>query len=363
MEQNAVAIHRDDQSARLVRMIVAPDWRAGISYQEDLAKALVRENVESLFLTNYRRGLPLLRGCNDVGPYDGIHLHWPEAYFAQSGWWWKIRFIADLFAAKWRRPLFLTAHNLYPHERKQEIMMRPTVQFVVQKASAIFVHSAAARDLYVSEFGAAPEKCHKIPFGDHAEYIGVPLNREEARKQLDLPLDEPICLMFGTVTPYKGQEDAIAAWKSVRMCARLVIVGPPSSQAYKEKLQSICEGAPNITLRLGAWLQAAELRQWLSAADASVFNYRDILTSGAACLARSFGLPVLFPQRLRAVDIGEPHASVERFAEFCGDFPAKLERAIARGLNYEEASDWREQTRWNCVATETARVYRQIICP
>ena len=68
-----------------------------------------------------------------------------------------------------------------------------------------------------------------------------------------------------------------------------------------------------IDLRLvDEWLDDATLRVWLSASDCSIFNYRDIFTSGAAALARSYGLPLLIPRRLASADLDEPHPHVFR---------------------------------------------------
>jgi beta-1,4-mannosyltransferase len=361
LEKKPTAGNDDKVGIRPLRIVFAPDYRAGITYQADLANALVHENVSTLFLSHYRRGLPLYRGCADFAPFDGLHLHWPEAYFRESSRWWKARFVFDLFAATWKRPLFLTAHNLYPHNRGDEPWMRKTLRRAVGRAAAIFVHSEKARDLYANEFGADPAKCHLVSFGDHAEAVGTPIPRDQARRQLNLPLNEPICIMFGTVSPYKGQEEVIAAWQATAMPARLVIVGPATRPEYAETLAKLCAGSPNILLRTGDWLTPADLQLWLSAADATIFNYRDILTSGAACLARSFGLPILFPTRLGAVDIGEPHPSVLRYKSLTDDGPHLLGQAISRGVNYEDAATWRAQTRWECVAAATARVYRNVI--
>jgi glycosyltransferase involved in cell wall biosynthesis len=358
---NAIVDHPTARRAtRPLRIVFAPDYRAGITYQEDLANALKDEDVCTRFLSHYRRGLPLYRGGRDLAPWDALHMHWPEAYMARVAWR-KVRFAVDLALSLGNRPLFLTAHNLYPHNRRSEFLMHSVLRHTVRSASAIFVHSLRAANLYADRFGARDAQCRLIPFGDHAAEVGSPVDRLDARHALGLDHDDPICLMFGTVSPYKGQEDVIAAWKTVRMPARLAIVGPAVNKEYAAKLQQLSSGASNVLLRIGEWLKPADLRLWLSASDATVFNYRDILTSGAGCLARSFGLPILFPARLDAVDIGEPHASVFRFQSLIEDFPTLLGRAVARGLRYAEAAEWREQTKWSAVAAATAKVYREII--
>jgi len=55
-----------------MRVLFAPDWRAGIQYQKLLAEALKQHEVEVSFLSNYRRGLPLFRGTRTKAPDEGI---------------------------------------------------------------------------------------------------------------------------------------------------------------------------------------------------------------------------------------------------------------------------------------------------
>jgi len=66
-----------------MRVLFAPDWRAGNQYQTLLAEALSQHGVEVSFLSDYHRGLPLFRGTRARVP-DLVHLHWPEAYFRRE---------------------------------------------------------------------------------------------------------------------------------------------------------------------------------------------------------------------------------------------------------------------------------------
>src|SRR5262249_31755387 len=119
---------------------------------------------------------------------------------------------------------------------------------------------------------------------------------------------------------------------------------------------------PTIDLRLSRqWLDDSALRAWLSAADCSIFNYRDIFTSGAAALARSFGLPLLIPRRLQSVNLDEPHPHVFRFDALDTDFRSQLEQALAIPSDYDLASEWRRNTSWERVAEITASVYQSIV--
>ncbi|MEZ5304522.1 MAG: hypothetical protein R3F11_28330 [Verrucomicrobiales bacterium] len=89
----------------------------------------------------------------------------------------------------------------------------------------------------------------------------------------------------------------------------LYVVGSIISEAYAAELAEAAGGDPDIRDLTAKWLSDDELRIWLSAADATIFNYRKILTSGAALALRSYGIPVLLPSgRLNTVDLGEPNA-------------------------------------------------------
>jgi hypothetical protein len=109
-------------------------------------------------------------------------------------------------------------------------------------------------------------------------------------------------------------------------------------------------------LRFG-WLTVSDIRLWLSAVDCTLFNYLEILTSGAATLARSWGTPVLIPVRLDTVDLDEPSPLVFRFSEFGTDFAEKLEIASRTKHGFVDASPWREKTSWSCIAKKTVEAY------
>jgi hypothetical protein len=158
------------------------------------------------------------------------------------------------------------------------------------------------------------------------------------------------------VEPYKGQEEIIAWWRRQPPAATLAIVGNPITPAYGAHLASIIGDAKNIVTRF-AWLPDEQLRLWLSAADAAIFNYREIFTSGAANLARSWGLPMLLPSRLDTVVLDEPTPSVQRFGDV-SELGAKLDAAFALEPNFAAAGPWRKACAWDEVARLTADGYR-----
>jgi hypothetical protein len=103
------------------------------------------------------------------------------------------------------------------------------------------------------------------------------------------------------------------------------------------------------------------LRLWLSAADVTIFNYHHIFTSGAANLARSFGIPIVLPKRLDTVVLGEPTPYVRRFTNFATDFAEQLTAALAVQPDFAAAASWREASNWDTVARLTADGYRYAV--
>ena len=346
-------------------VLFAPDYRAGLAYQARLAEHLSTYDVEVEFLSNYRRGLPLFRGSRMKMP-DIVHIHWPEVYFQQRNdrWDWLrvLRYPLDCWLTTRHFPVVLTAHNLLPHNRANERGVARNMRYTAQSSKAVFVHSSAARRQIRETFGVSDRGIHVIPFGDHSTGMGPPLPRDEARDELKLPLEPKICLVFGTVSPYKGSDELVKFWAQNDLPSRLVVIGPVLSEAFASRLSELARGCPTIHLHLlDKWLDDAALRLWLSACDCSIFNYREIFTSGAAALARSYGVPLLIPRRLDAADLDEPHPHVLRFDTLDTDFRAQLDSALARGCDYQAGEEWRRKTSWERVAQMTAAVYNDVL--
>jgi beta-1,4-mannosyltransferase len=342
-----------------MKVLFAPDWRNGVPYQRLLGEALTRAGAEVDFLQNYKRVFPLTRllarqRC------DILHLHWPEAYYPKKGdawdWFRRARFAWDLRRATRSAALATTAHNLHAHNRASEPFAERNTRAAHQRAGVVFAHSTVAKVRLVAAFDLEPEKVCVIPHGDLSVTLGAPASQDEARHALGMGPGK-LALIFGAVEPYKGQEEVIAWWKKNRPDATLAIVGKPITPEYGDSLASTCADDPRIITRF-SWIPDDQLRLWLSAADVTIFNYQQIFTSGAANLARAWGLPMLLPQRLDTVVLDEPTPFVHRFQNFEEDFGRQLAAAFACGPDYAAAATWRAACSWDGVAQLTLDGYR-----
>ncbi len=344
-------------------VVFAPDWSEGVPYQRLLAQALGKQDVHVRFLYGYKRFLPLSRAMR-ARPADILHLHWPEAYYPPRNdgfdWFRRARFQFDLRLALRHCRLATTGHNLAPHNRAHERFAIANIRNAFRSSDVIFAHSNIAKQRMAESFGLRSDRISVIPHGDLSVTLGPPVPHAEARATLSLPADGKIALIFGMVEPYKGQEEIIEWWRTAATDTTLAIVGKPMNTAYRDHLLNRIGDAKNIIARF-EWLPDAMLRDWLCASDCVLFNYRRIFTSGAANLARSWGLPIVLPARLDTVVLDEPCAFVHRFTSVDTDFRQQLDHAMSVRPDFSAAAQWRRETSWDHVASLTLAGYRMAL--
>ncbi len=346
----------------MIESVFAPDWRNGVPYQRLLAEALPAHGVNVSFLSDYKRIFPLRR-LMAARRADILHLHWPEAYYPAKGdlwdWFRRFRFRFDLAGAVRGRALAVTAHNLHAHNRAGKPFEFCNTRAAMHTAGVVFAHSEIAKQRLIETFGLSPEKIRIIPHGDLSVTLGAPVSSAEARTALGLKCGR-LAIVFGAVEPYKGQEEIIAWWKQAKPDATLAIIGKPHTDEYRTHIEQLTAGVPGILTNFG-WLEDTQLKLWLCASDATIFNYRQIFTSGAANLARSLGLPILLPKRLDTVALDEPSPFVHRFENLSSDFASKLEAAFRTAPDFSAAATWRADCAWDRVAQLTADGYRMAL--
>lgn len=347
---------------RAMRVLFAPDYRAGVPYQEYLATALRDCGATVVFPSGYRRILPLTRAVRDAAP-EIVHLHWPEAYFSfkNDGFdgFRRRRLPVDVrLARRHGKRLVLTAHNLFPHRFPDGGVVRCQIASVYRSADAVIAHSAECAEAISQVHGVPRERITVIPHGDLSSQTGPLPSRGEARLKLGLP-DRPFCLMFGRVDPYKGLDEVAEFWKQSGLDVDLWIVGHADVAGYGGKLLEVCGNHPRIRTRF-EHVPDEQLSLWLGACNCVLFNYRQIFTSGAASLARSCGVPILLPGRLRTLDLGEPDARVARFGNI-EELQAAVPAAIKLGTDHASAAAFRASCSWNVIAAKTHQLYTSLL--
>ena len=227
-------------------------------------------------------------------------------------------------------------------------------------ADRAIVHSEHARELVARQLGHG-DKLHIVP---HGHYIGVyprgSASRAEVRERLKLGEDDYVYLAFGQIRPYKRLSELVRAFRALPDDGvALVIAGEPRDGDDATALRALASGDRRIRLDLRRVpvLEVAELHD---AADACVFAYRDMFSSGSALLALSWGLPIVVPANSSGTEIVEP-PGVEAFEP--GDLTAALHAVRSRDQSARRDAAYRAAARcdWGQVAGLTEEVYRLAI--
>jgi glycosyltransferase involved in cell wall biosynthesis len=140
--------------------------------------------------------------------------------------------------------------------------------------------------------------------------------RADARGALNLPLDKKIFLCLGFITPSKGFDLAVEAFREVDgPNAELHLVGSvqtsrPLLVKYADDLRSLVEQTKGAFLYTG-FVDDEIFDQWLCAADLLILPYRSVISSGVGARASLYKTPLAISD-LRNLQEQLPFARVFR---------------------------------------------------
>lgn len=285
-----------------MRLAIVDPSANSVAYDVPLAEALARQGHEvDVYWTAFWRRV---RGSGSVtAPPAAVRAHdwfyrWGRTRFAAAlqhpvdvlRLAWRLRRTADAVMVQWVVlgrfdlwmwgllarvvPVTFTAHNA--QARGDAVDARRLHGF-----SAVIVHSDGGRAAFEA---AGLTDVWQEPIGAYRQYA-------ELADPSPLPLDahRPFALSIGQVRAYKGVDDLLAAWSSVRAArpeAELVIAG---SWVDDTPPTDLPEG---VTL-IPRFLDEAEFGWLLRNAEVCCLPYRQIDMSGVAAAALACGTPII----------------------------------------------------------------------
>lgn len=180
------------------------------------------------------------------------------------------------------RPVVLTAHDLLPREpRPGQVRAQ---RRLLQKVSAVVVHSQYGRRVLVEGTGVNPARVHVIHHGAFE-----PTVRGSLPPELPDP-DRPVVLYFGLIRPYKGLDVLLEAWRRVTG-AELWVVGRPMIDTSRWRAS-----APESVSWVPRFVDAREAAGVFGRADVVVLPYtrtERFDQSGVLATALGHGKPVV----------------------------------------------------------------------
>ena len=282
----------------------------------------------------------LTRDSADIVHFQWLAMPWVDAGLLPAG------------------PLVLTAHDLLPREPKPG-QARAQLR-LLQRMSAIVVHSQYGRGQLVSQLGIPEDKVHVIHHGAFEHVAAGPRSPLPGALQ---SVTEPVVLFFGLVRPYKGVGTLLDAWRGVTG-AQLWVVGRPMIDMAP--LRSAATGSVRFVDR---YVPEHEVQAYFRRADVIVLPYERTERfdqSGVLATALAFGKPVVltdiggFPEVAatgagRLVPAGDADALRDALQGLIDDPSARArlgEAAIAAP---------RGPYSWESAARQTLDLYRSLL--
>ncbi len=348
-----------------MRVVISDPPAFTPAYDHELAAALARRAIDVELVTSrfrfgdtpapvgYRRSVPFyplssrlfkrsrlripLKVAEHLPGMAALLLHRPDVLHLQ----WLAAPHLDRVLLRPRVPAVFTAHDLLPRRTaKKQALWRE----LLSRFDRVVVHSERGRES-LAELGV---EAMVIP---HPVFPSDPERGDDGRTLLSL----------GTIRPYKGIGDAIAATKQIPG-ARLLVAGDPveSVNGYRADAGNLAEW------RLG-YLSQAELEHALGESTVALFPYRPELDqSGALMQALGAGVPAV------AYDVGGLAEPIEKFGAGrvvpAGDVEALA--AAARELLDDDAAleraragarKARDTLTWDAAAAAHIRLYEELL--
>jgi glycosyltransferase involved in cell wall biosynthesis len=236
---------------------------------------------------------------------DVLHLHWPEHLVRRRGSRTP-RVMEAMRAVRLAAALALlrslgvrvvwTVHNARPHESPRPRFDALVYRMVATLASCLVVHSRHAAAVTSKLLG----KRKRTVVMPHGNYVGwyppATRDRRDFRRELGIPDDAYLFLLFGQVRGYKNVPGVVEALLEIDdERVRLLIAGKPVPAELGPQVEAAAARDDRVVLRLGH-VPDREVAEHHEAADAVVLPYAEIFSSGALMLALSYGLPVVCPR-------------------------------------------------------------------
>jgi len=229
-----------------------------------------------------------------------VHFHWLHEWatsasiskFAIALPYWILQLITLKVLGK---RLIWTIHNLRDHERKAP--KRDYIfSFLMSRMCDVRIcHSTEARNEAANYFHLNRASISVIPHGNYISWYENKVTRKNAREKIGIDENATVTLAFGEIRPYKNIPNLIRSFISTAPTnAILLIAGSCSHDSSRIEITNLSHIDSRIRLFL-EYIPDEEVQVYMNASDIVALTYSNILTSGAALLAMSFGKAILAP--------------------------------------------------------------------
>ncbi len=299
--------------------------------------------------------------------YEVLHLNWPHHFYRADDLETTInrysKFADNLtFAHRIGYRIVWTMHNLYPHERPFPEVDHMGRLLITQIADDVIAHCDYAADLARRKFYRS-HNLHVIPHGNFIDAYPNEVSREEGRRKLGISEEAFVYIFFGNVRGYKGIESLLDAFCKLKDPDALLILMMRQwgNDVYIREMGELARRDKRIRVFTSSYFPDKEFQIYLNSSDVAVFPFSEVLTSGSAITALSFGKPLILPKLGCMVELIDENSGIL----YDPKDDRGLEKALAEIRNHDIEANGREafqiakNLNWDSIASRIAEVYRR----
>ena len=178
--------------------------------------------------------------------------------------------------------------NVIPHEKR--FFDTAFTKYFLHANDGFIAMSKKVEDDLFTLLPKAKSTLLPHPLYDH---FGARLKQDEARKQLNIPLDKKVLLFFGFIRDYKGLDILLDSFSELDSSYHLVIAGEVYGSFDKYQTQIDQHPLKDSISVFNDYIGDQEVPVFFSAADVCILPYKSATQSGITSISYHFDLPLI----------------------------------------------------------------------
>lgn len=240
-----------------------------------------------------------------------VHIHWTDLFhkntiypfgnriesnilpFFRIGYFFCLMSVFKLFRVK----IIWSIHNVVSHNMKESLGEKIVNKLLLRYSDRVTAFNNYIKDSIVAEYGTR-KKIYLMRQGIYEGLYPPVTTKNKACKLLGVDPDNFVLLLFGGIAPYKGIDILISALKEYNNeDIRLIIAGSAHADPdYGNIIENMANEDKRI-LFVNELIPEEQLTLYFSAADYTIYPYRDISNSGVLFLTITMGVPTIIADK------------------------------------------------------------------